>query len=379
MGGTAEVLRIGHLGKLLKNRRDTKGIGLRGAAAEAGVSFNTLARVEAGHVPDIETFSRLARWVGRSPAEFFGAGGTTPESTPGRDRNPSPQRLGAVRRGSQRESPGSCGRPTICSPNPRRSRSPVTSGRLPPSSPRHLRSSRRFYSRCTTRCSTRTRPVALRRGFKAEAERLATDIWGAMGLSPGECMDGVGLAKHIGCTVRPADELVDIAKLRQLKRVQDDAFFACTFKLPKGHAIVFNPLMTATRRNSDIAHEVSHIVLDHRLSRLERLGGVAFLAGDKQQEDEAAWLSGCLLLPRFALIHDLKRGHAVEDDRENAGVEPGHGRLSPTGHRGRKTTLCQTSRAFPLTNRSTFLAVGATRTSMCGAISSAVTVSAVRS
>ena len=150
--------------------------------------------------------------------------------------------------------------------------------------------------------------MVLRRGFKAEAERLATDIWGAMGLSPGDCMDGVRLARHVGCTVRPADELVDIAKLRHLKRVQDDAFFACTFKLPKGHAIVFNPLMTATRRNSDIAHEVSHIVLDHRLSRLERLGGVAFLAGDKQQEDEAAWLSGCLLLPRFALIHDLKRG-----------------------------------------------------------------------
>ena len=82
VAGTAEVLKVGHLGKLLKNRRSTRGIGLRAAAAEAGVSFNTLARVEAGHVPDIETFSRLARWVGRSPADFFGTGRTTPESTP---------------------------------------------------------------------------------------------------------------------------------------------------------------------------------------------------------------------------------------------------------------------------------------------------------
>ncbi len=46
------------------------------------MSFNTLARVEAGHVPDIETFSRLARWVGCSPADFFGTGSTTAESTP---------------------------------------------------------------------------------------------------------------------------------------------------------------------------------------------------------------------------------------------------------------------------------------------------------
>ncbi|MYF06124.1 MAG: ImmA/IrrE family metallo-endopeptidase, partial [Holophagales bacterium] len=70
---------------------------------------------------------------------------------------------------------------------------------------------------------------------------------------------------------------------------------------------VFNPLMSDRRRNSDVAHEVAHIVLGHSLSRLERLGDVAFLTYDKKQEDEAAWLSGCLLLPRFALINDLRR------------------------------------------------------------------------
>ena len=45
---------------------------------------------------------------------------------------------------------------------------------------------------------------------------------------------------------------------------------------------------------------------------LERLGDVAFLAGDKQQEDEAAWLSGCLLLPRFALMHDLRKRRKLD-------------------------------------------------------------------
>ena len=47
-----------------------------------GVAFNTLARVERGHIPDIETFGRLARWLGRSPADFFGQGSASPESTP---------------------------------------------------------------------------------------------------------------------------------------------------------------------------------------------------------------------------------------------------------------------------------------------------------
>ena len=156
--------------------------------------------------------------------------------------------------------------------------------------------------------------MPLRRGFKAEAERLARDIWSAMSLAPQDKMDAIKLAKHVGCIVRPADALVDIAKLEKLYRIQKDAFFACTFKLPGDrYAIVFNPLMSDTRRNSDVAHEVAHIVLGHRLSRLERLGDVAFLSCDKQQEDEAAWLSGCLLFPRFALIHDLRTGRKPGD------------------------------------------------------------------
>ena len=160
--------------------------------------------------------------------------------------------------------------------------------------------------------------MSLRRGFKAEAERLAKDIWSEMGLRPRDRMEAVELAKHMGCVVRPADTLVDIAKLEELEQIQDDAFFACTFKLPTDrYAIVYSPLMPDTRRNSDVAHEVAHIILDHRLSHLKRLANVAFLSCDKQQEDEAAWLSGCLLLPRFALIHDLRKGKATRTIAEN--------------------------------------------------------------
>ena len=150
--------------------------------------------------------------------------------------------------------------------------------------------------------------MALRRGFKAEAERLAKEIWDAMSLTPNDSMDAVALAEHVGCTVRSADALVDLAKLEELYRVQEDAFFACTFELPgERYAIVFNPLMSDRRRSSDVAHEVAHIVLGHSFSRLVRLGDVAFLTCDKQQEEEAAWLSGCLLLPRFVLMNDFMR------------------------------------------------------------------------
>ena len=79
--------------------------------------------------------------------------------------------------------------------------------------------------------------MPLRRGFKAEAERLAKDIWGEMSLTPNDPMDAEQLAEHVGCVVRPADALVDIGKLRKLRRIQHDAFFACTFKLPGNRTI----------------------------------------------------------------------------------------------------------------------------------------------
>lgn len=45
--------------------------GVRAAARDAGVSPATLSRIENGHVPDIETFERLCRWMGADPGEFL--------------------------------------------------------------------------------------------------------------------------------------------------------------------------------------------------------------------------------------------------------------------------------------------------------------------
>jgi transcriptional regulator with XRE-family HTH domain len=70
------------LGRLLRERRRRDGLSLRQAAQDVGVSFNTLARIEKGHVPDLGTFQRIAEWVGVSPAAFFHPRRHRSESTP---------------------------------------------------------------------------------------------------------------------------------------------------------------------------------------------------------------------------------------------------------------------------------------------------------
>ena len=64
-----EQIDLAQLGALLRERRGT--LSLRRAAAEAGVSFSTFTRVEAGAQPDLTSFTLLCGWLGVSPAQFF--------------------------------------------------------------------------------------------------------------------------------------------------------------------------------------------------------------------------------------------------------------------------------------------------------------------
>ncbi len=64
-----ERLDITQLGVMLRERRGK--LSLRQAAAEAGVSFSTFTRIEAGAQPDLTSFTLLCAWLGVSPGQFF--------------------------------------------------------------------------------------------------------------------------------------------------------------------------------------------------------------------------------------------------------------------------------------------------------------------
>jgi Zn-dependent peptidase ImmA (M78 family) len=156
----------------------------------------------------------------------------------------------------------------------------------------------------------------MRRGFKAHAERLAASVRKEMGKRPFAHVDAVELARHAGAEVRCADELTSLAKLEQLDELQPGAFSACTFSIGERHVVVYNPLATSGRTQSDIAHEVSHLLLKHSVKSVETIGGVSFFTCDADEEQEANWLAGCLLLPRPLLLHAAGRGMDCADIAE---------------------------------------------------------------
>lgn len=142
------------------------------------------------------------------------------------------------------------------------------------------------------------------------------------------------LAKSLGVEIIAGDELVPRSRFVELDQIQADCFFACTLRPSPGRVVVvFSPTSEFTRRKSDIAHELAHILLNHDLSRIEKLGGITFLSCDPVQEEEAGWLSGSLLLPRDLLTIEVRNELDAEKIAEKHGVsvQMARYRLNATG------------------------------------------------
>lgn len=134
-----------------------------------------------------------------------------------------------------------------------------------------------------------------------------------MGLRPHDQTDIRQLAKHLKVEVIPADQLVGRARLDELEKAQPGAFSAATFHLPDGRTVaVYNPCSDTGRTNSDIGHEIAHILLDHDVREIQQIAGHTFITCNPEQEEEATWLAGCLLLPRPLLLREAYNGTSAE-------------------------------------------------------------------
>lgn len=175
----------------------------------------------------------------------------------------------------------------------------------------------------------------MRRGFKAEAERLASRLRSDLQVPADVGLNVDRLAEHLGVSVRSADQLVPRSELERLQEIQPGCFSAAIFHLPDGRVVaVTNPLNdTRARRDSDLAHELSHLILKHAPSQVDRLGDLTFFDCDPEQEEEANWLAGCLLLPRPLLLKAARQALSPEQvaEKNAVSIEMARFRLNTSG------------------------------------------------
>ena len=163
----------------------------------------------------------------------------------------------------------------------------------------------------------------MRRGFKTQAEKSAAEARKALGVPKNGQLDPWVYAEHLKVIVLNFSDLgLSDSAVRQLTIVDQRSWSAMTLEEDGIPAIVVNPAHAATRQANDLMHELAHLELRHTPGRVEVSDSGIFLLSDysDDQEQEADWYAGAMLLPRDALWHHRSRAKSTEDIAKLYGV-----------------------------------------------------------
>jgi Zn-dependent peptidase ImmA (M78 family) len=178
----------------------------------------------------------------------------------------------------------------------------------------------------------------LKRGFKAEAERKATNFRIELGLNAYQHLRAFDLANYLNVEVLSPkvlglDEKDLIILMGESNKSSGWSALTMTDK-KKRKIIIHNVNASQARQQSNIMHELAHIICKHEII----IPDGHILPGymryfDKFQEAEAEYLGGCLQLSRECLIWALKGNMSKEEIASNysASMQMVNFRINTTG------------------------------------------------
>ncbi len=176
----------------------------------------------------------------------------------------------------------------------------------------------------------------LPRGFKSKAEKTAVALRVELGLSSTDAMCGFKLAEYLKVKVYTPPEIFPAnTNLDELVGT-DKGWSALTMKIINDDTIiVHNHLHAPPRQQSNLMHELAHIICDHKRDNKDYDPILNSLMRDHnpQQEEEAIYLGSALQITRDALIWALKKRMEEADIAEhyNASLAMVKLRINATG------------------------------------------------
>ena len=153
--------------------------------------------------------------------------------------------------------------------------------------------------------------MSFRRGFKAEANRIALRVREQMGLTACAPIDPVEVCARFDIKLIPLSQLdCDCSAF-----LGQDASSFSAMTVPCGWqtAIVHNDSHHPYRQRSNICHELAHCFLGHQCTPPLTSGGER--ARDGSIEAEANYLAGTLLVTNEAAIYVVKQGLVPDAQR----------------------------------------------------------------
>jgi len=161
------------------------------------------------------------------------------------------------------------------------------------------------------------------RGFKSWCEKIALEKRKLLGLYNFSPLDPYKLAKSLDVKIWKPEVVPDLEPdVLQTLLDDSDSWSAFTICFLGQKVIMLNSSQHGARQASNITHEVAHIIIGHNPARgyVSADGHLVVSDYSKEQEEEANWLSGCLLLPREALIYIKRQRLSDEVVQKKYGV-----------------------------------------------------------
>lgn len=150
------------------------------------------------------------------------------------------------------------------------------------------------------------------RGFKTWCEKQSTELRKQLSLRPIDPLDPRVLAAHLKIRVCTASEIPGVSNESRLKLAAVNAGWSAVtleFQELKRKLIILNQMHSTRRQSSDLTHEIAHHLCEHQPAAMQmsKEGVLMLETYSRKDEEEADWLSGCLLLPRAALMYIKQR------------------------------------------------------------------------
>ena len=162
--------------------------------------------------------------------------------------------------------------------------------------------------------------MALRRGFKTEANEVAREVREELGLDAEDPLDPWKLAQHLAIPVTPLSALSSAPPqgVRHFQVIDASRFSAVTVFVGCNRVIIHNDAHVLGRQASDLGHELAHGLLLHPAT--PALDSTGCRNWDGTVEEEANWLGGALLVSEDAAVMLARKGTPVAEAAALYGV-----------------------------------------------------------
>lgn len=151
------------------------------------------------------------------------------------------------------------------------------------------------------------KPVSFKRGFKSDSEKKALLYRDQLNIKSTDPLPAMLLADFLNIRVAIPAEVPGLNQQMVSTLNKCNKWSALTMDCLSGiRLIIHNPSHSRARQESNIMHEIAHILCNHSTPDDHFNVEIPLRSYNSQQEKEAEWLGGCLQLPREALLWALK-------------------------------------------------------------------------